>query len=59
MRNESNGNSNLQWFAFRMKNKGFLGMVKIAIVNFTKKKSLFEQVSLVVFITVFHIGNAT
>ena len=46
MRNDTNGQSNLQWFAFRMRNApDFLGKVKIVIVNFTKGNSLFNNVS--------------
>jgi len=44
MRNDSNGTSNLQWFAFRMKNSSnFLVTIKIVIVNFTKGNSLFNE----------------
>ena len=46
MRNDSNGNSNLQWFYFRMKNTGeFADTIRINIVNFTKANSLFISVS--------------
>ena len=46
MRNDTNGNGNLQWFYFRMKNTSeFMDTVKINIVNFTKGNSLFHHVS--------------
>ena len=46
MRNDTNGNGNLQWFYFRMKNTSeFMETVKINIVNFTKGNSLFHHVS--------------
>ena len=46
MRSDTNGQSNLQWFAFRMRNApDFLGQIRIVIVNFTKSKSLFNRVS--------------
>ena len=46
MRNDSNGNSNLQWFYFRFKNHSdFSGTIRINIVNFTKANSLFLTVS--------------
>ena len=46
MRNDSNGNGNLQWFYFRVTNtKEFLGTIHINIVNFTKGNSLFHHVS--------------
>lgn len=46
MRNDSNGNGNLQWFYFRMKNTSeFTDTIKINIVNFTKGNSLFHHVS--------------
>ena len=42
MRNDTNGNSNLQWFYFRMiAPQNFSGKVRINIVNFTKGNSLF------------------
>jgi len=48
MRNDTNGCSHLQWFMFRMRNRGdFEGEVKITIVNFTKEKSLFEEVKFI------------
>ena len=46
MRNDSNGNGNLQWFYFRMKNSAdFVERITINIVNFTKGNSLFGGVS--------------
>ena len=46
MRNDTNGNGNLQWFYFRMKNTSeFMDTVHINIVNFTKGNSLFHHVS--------------
>ena len=46
MRNDSNGNGNLQWFYFRVTNtKEFMGTIRINIVNFTKGNSLFHHVS--------------
>ena len=46
MRNDTNGNGNLQWFYFRMKNTSeFVDTVHINIVNFTKGNSLFHHVS--------------
>mmetsp|Transcript_41330 Transcript_41330/g.62966 ORF Transcript_41330/g.62966 Transcript_41330/m.62966 type:complete len:115 (+) Transcript_41330:452-796(+) len=42
IRNDTNGNSNLQWFFFRMRNpENFRDMIRINIVNFTKGNSLF------------------
>ena len=50
MRNDTNGHSNLQWFAFRMRNApDFLGQIRIVIVNFTKAHSLFNRVSAKIF----------
>jgi hypothetical protein len=47
MRNDSNGTGLLQWFYFKMRNvNGFVGTVRINIVNFTKSNSLFTHVSL-------------
>ena len=44
MRNDTNGNGNLQWFYFRMKNNSeFMETVHINIVNFTKGNSLFHH----------------
>ena len=46
MRNDTNGNGNLQWFYFRMKNASdFLETIHINLVNFTKGNSLFHHVS--------------
>lgn len=46
MRNDTNGNGNLQWFYFRITNsKDFSGTIRINIVNFTKGNSLFHHVS--------------
>lgn len=46
MRNDTNGTGLLQWFYFKMKNvHGFVGTVRINIVNFTKWDSLFKYVS--------------
>ena len=46
IRNDSNGNQNLQWFYFRMRNSAeFVERVTINIVNFTKGNSLFGSVS--------------
>jgi len=43
---------------FRMRNTGnYLGTVKISIVNFTKTKSLFMQVSILSHVT--HLGYET
>jgi hypothetical protein len=44
MRNDTNGSGEMQWFMFRMRNT-YEGEVKINIVNFTKTKSLFQNVS--------------
>ena len=42
MRNDTNGNGNLQWFYFRMRNPAnFTESIRIHIVNFTKGNSLF------------------
>ena len=42
MRNDTNGNGNLQWFYFRMISPpGHSGKIHINIVNFTKGNSLF------------------
>lgn len=42
IRNDTNGNSNLQWFYFKMRNpENFTDMIRINIVNFTKGNSLF------------------
>ena len=47
MRNDTNGNGNLQWFYFRIKNTlEFVDTVHINIVNFTKGNSLFHHVSI-------------
>jgi hypothetical protein len=44
MRNDTNGQKSLQWFAFRMRNAPeFTGTIKIVICNFTKEHSLFEE----------------
>lgn len=69
MRNDTNGNGNLQWFYFRMKNTSeFMETVKINIVNFTKGNSLFHHVSIknrgdVIFVDSYHyalsIGHET
>ena len=40
IRDDTNGAQDLQWFMFRMRNN-FEGRVKISIVNFTKRMSLF------------------
>ena len=49
IRNDSNGNQNLQWFYFRMKNSAdFVERITINIVNFTKGNSLFGAVSEIV-----------
>jgi len=46
MRCDTNGQNNLQWFSFRMRNApDFLGRIRIVIVNFTKGNSLFSKVS--------------
>ena len=48
MRNDTNGNGNLQWFYFRMKNNNeFMDTVHINLVNFTKGNSLFHHVSII------------
>ena len=42
MRNDTNGNSNLQWFYFRIRNpEEMTDTIRINIVNFTKGNSLF------------------
>jgi hypothetical protein len=46
MRNDTNGSGVLQWFGFRMSNsKNFTGKIRIVIVNFSKPRSLFQNVS--------------
>lgn len=44
IRNDSNSNSNVQWFYFRVTTPEakLMGTVKFNIVNLTKKVSLFE-----------------
>jgi len=44
IRNDTNGQGELQWFMFRMRNT-FSGTIRINIVNFTKTQSLFQNVS--------------
>ena len=47
MRYDTNGSGLLQWFYFRMRNAAeFTGVVNIVIANFTKKDSLFNNVSI-------------
>jgi hypothetical protein len=41
MRNDTNGQGEMQWFYFRMRNN-YEGECTINIVNFTKTKSLFQ-----------------
>jgi hypothetical protein len=46
IRNDTNSKGPLQWFYFCMRNTtDYVGVVKIKIVNFTKKDSLFHKVS--------------
>jgi hypothetical protein len=42
MRNDTNGQNEINWFMFRMKNT-VTGNVRLNIVNFTKGYSLFQE----------------
>jgi hypothetical protein len=43
MRVDSNTYGHHQWFFYKIKTKGKVGKVKFNIVNFTKKRSLYEN----------------
>ena len=61
MRNDTNGSGELQWFMFKMRNS-FEGQVRINVVNFTKTKSLFNNVSFYLLLNNTHVkyvGNET